>query len=70
MLNAVVYLGPGQSLVSGFVLRLSSSFSLSFLLSQLRIVSQDLGVGLEHVVEHVEAVCAANLWALVHRTAL
>lgn len=65
-----LHLGPGQSLVSGFVLWLSSSSVLGLLLPQQRVVGQDSGVGLQHVVENVEAVCAADLWALVHRTHL
>lgn len=33
-------------------------------------MSQDLGVGLQHVVENMEAVNATDLWAPVHRTDL
>lgn len=33
-------------------------------------MSQDLGVGLQHMVEHMETVNATNLWAPVHRTDL
>lgn len=61
-------LGPGQSLVSGFVLQSSSTSAL--LLSELSVVSEDQGVGLQHVVESVEAVRPANLWALLQGTHL
>lgn len=54
-------LGPGQSLVSGLVLQSGSSSAP--LISELSVVSEDLGVGLQHVVENVEAVRAADLWA-------
>lgn len=57
-------------MVSGFVLWLSSGLSLSFLFSFLRVVSEDLGVGLQYVVKSVEAVRTANLRALVQRTGL
>lgn len=63
-----LYLWPGQSLISGFVLQSSSRFS--FLISELSVVGQDLGVGLQYVVENVEAVCATDLWALLQRTHL
>ena len=66
----VLHLGPGQSLVSGLVLRRSSGFSLSFLLPQQRVVSQDPGVGLQYVVEHVEAVRTADLRAPAQGTGL
>lgn len=33
-------------------------------------MSEDLGVGLQHVVENVETVRTANLWALLQGTNL
>lgn len=65
---SVFYLGPGQALISGFVQNFSSTFGL--LLSQLRVMSQNLRVGLQHVVEDVEAVRAANLWPHFDGTSL
>lgn len=66
--NQGLYLGPGQSLIPGFLLQSTSGFGL--LLSELSVVSQDLGVGLQDVVENVEAERAPNLWALLQRTHL
>lgn len=61
-------------MVSGLVLRLGSSFSPGITsnlpVPQLGVVSQDAGVGLQHVVEDVEAVGAANLGALAERRAV
>lgn len=65
---SVFYLGSGQPLISGFVQNFSSTFGL--LLPQLRVVSQNLWVGLQHVVEDVEAVRAPNLWPHFHGTSL
>lgn len=63
-----MYLGPGQALIPGFVHNLSSFFGL--VLPQLSVVSQDLRVGLQHVVEDVEAVGAAHLRTPFHGTGL
>lgn len=65
---SVFYLGPGQPLISGFVQNFSSTFG--FLLPQLRVMSQNMWVGLQHVVEDVEAVRAPNLWPHFHGTGL
>lgn len=54
-------LGPGQSLVSGLILQRGSASAL--LIPELSVVSEDLGVGLQHVVEKVEAVGTADLRA-------
>lgn len=69
-MRLVVYLWPGQSLVSGFFLWFSSSFRLTLLLSQLGVVSQDSRVGLQDVVEHMQAICTANIWALLQMARL
>lgn len=69
-MRLVVYLWPGQSLVSGFFLWFSSSFSLTLPLSQLGVVSQDSRVGLQDVVEDMQAVRTANIWALLQMARL
>lgn len=66
----VAYLWPGQPLVSGFILWLSSSFSPCLPLSQLGVVSQDSGIGLQDMVEHMEAVRTAHIWALLKRAGI
>lgn len=65
---SVFYLGPGQALISGFVQNFSSTFGL--LLSQLRVMSQNLRIGLQHVVEDVQAVRAPNLRPQFYGTSL
>lgn len=65
-----MYLGPGEALVSGLVLELSASLGFRPLPMEQGIVGQDSGVGLEHVVERVEAVGAADLLAGAERRAI
>lgn len=63
------YLGSGQALVPGLILWLN--FDLvppglvrGLVLPRLGIMTQNAGVGLQHVVECVEAVGTADLLAL------